>query len=109
MSFKPGPVLTPGLLNNLVASQEFYLFQGTTTMACALKLHNGFVVVGLSASLPTTEFDPKLGMEYSLADAERKLGEYLALLVYDGLILPQRSCHSAIGAQLNVLKENYNA
>jgi hypothetical protein len=109
MLFKNGPVLTPAVVEDLISGVEFHLFQGTTTMACALKLRSGFVVVGLSASVPTTQFDPQVGMQCARADAERKLYEHLSLLVYDGVVPPLLSCARTIGAQLDVLKENDNA
>ena len=108
MSFKPGPVLTREVSEDVVRSVEYHLFEGTTTMACALKLHNGFVVVGLSASVPTTPFNPQVGMAEARKDADRKLNEALALLVYDGVTPPLLSCTRTIGAQLAVLKENDN-
>jgi hypothetical protein len=108
MSFKKGRVITPEVMEDVIARTEYHLFERTTTMACALTLSNGFTVVGLSASVPTTGFNPTLGMKYSHDDAMRKLGEYLAMLVYEGVAGPSHQINRVLGAQLDVLKENDN-
>jgi len=108
MSYKYGPVITAAVLEDVVASTEYHLFQGTNTMACALTLGNGFVVVGLSACVPTTQFDPNLGMKYAHDDAQRKLADYLALMVYEGVNPEVRHINRVITAQLNSLKETDN-
>lgn len=109
MSFKKGPVITPEVLEDVIARTEYHLFLHTTTMACAVTLSNGFTVVGLSASVPTTEFNPALGMKYAHDDAMRKLSEHLAMMVYEGVAGPSHQINRVLGAQLNVLKENDNA
>lgn len=108
MFYKQGPVRTEAVREDVIRAVEFHLFEGTTTMVCALKLINGFVVVGQSASVPTTQFDLQTGMTEARRDATRKLNDYLALLVYDGVAPPLLTCTRTIGAQLDVLKENDN-
>lgn len=99
-----GPVLTEELFNAVIATVEYRLYDGTTTVACALKLRNGFAVVGYAASLPTTQFEPQLGMQLSLQDAKRKLGEALSLLVYELVCPEQFRTAPAIQAVLDGLK-----
>jgi hypothetical protein len=108
MSYKKGPVITPEVVEDVVSSVEYHLFHHTTTMACALRLKNGFTIVGLSASAPTTNFDPQLGMKYSREDAERKLADHLAFMVYEGVSTPHSQIKRVVDAQLSVLKENSN-
>ena len=95
-------------MEDTIANIEYHLFKHTTTMVCAIVLGNGFVVVGQSASVPTTQFDPVLGMKYSREDAERKLVDYLALLVYEGVSTPFSKLQRVVDANLQVLKENSN-
>lgn len=64
--------------DSVVERIEYHRFNGTNTVACALILNNGFVVVGLAHCLNGAEFDPKLGMQYSREDADRKVCELLA-------------------------------
>ena len=107
MSYKKGAVITREVLEDVVANIEYHLFAGTTTMACAVTLGNKFTAVGLSSSLPTTEFSPQLGMKYAHDDAMRKVAEHLAMLVYEELA--PRKLMSCIQSNLDVLKENDNA
>jgi len=108
MSYNKGPVITREVMEDIITNVEYHLFKHTTTMACAIVLGNGFVVVGQSASVPTTQFDPALGMKYSREDAERKLADYLALLVYEGVSTPFSKLQCIIDANLQALKENLN-
>lgn len=103
-----GPVLTEELFNKVVATVEYHLFDGTTTVACTLKLRNGFAVVGYAASLPTGSFVPELGMQCSMQDAKKKLGEAMSLLVYDLVCPEQFQIAKDIQQVLNALKESAN-
>lgn len=76
-------VINQTLLEDMVASKEFHLIQGTTTMICALKLVNGFTAIGQSASAPGVEFSPIIGMACAEADAMQKVAEIAAFLVYE--------------------------
>lgn len=58
-----------------VARIVYHKLEGTNSVVCGLVLNNGHVVIGESHCAPGTEFNPQLGMEFSRADAERKLGE----------------------------------
>lgn len=100
-----GPVLTEDLVERLVAGTEYHLYQGTTLMSCTLKLCNGFAVVGTSSSLPTTRFNPQLGMKYSREDAMNKLQEHLAVMVYDATAPDNRRVSAVIQNAINALKE----
>jgi N-acetylglucosamine-6-phosphate deacetylase len=104
MSFKKGPVVTPQLIDILVAGIDYHLVEGTTTMYCSLKLKNGFTVTGTAACLPTTVFDPKVGMMWSRKAAEDKLTELLAFMVCDAI--NDGVALAAVNVSLNVLKEN---
>lgn len=104
-----GPVLTEDLFNKMIATIEYHLYDGTTALNCAVKLRNGFTVVGQAYALPTGQFDLQLGMQYALQDAKNRLGEILSLMVYD-LVCPERlRVAPLVEATLNALKESANA
>lgn len=106
MFFKKGPVVTPALAESLIKSLDYHLVQGTTLMYCTLKLENGYTISGRSACLPTTEFNPQLGMKYSREDAVKNLMECLAFQAND--MITNGAVHAAISNALNALKESKN-
>lgn len=99
-----GRVVTDDLLNDMVKNVEFHRFNGTNTVACAFTLDSGFVVVGLSNPLPTTEFDPQKGMEYARADALGKLAELAGFAVYE--VLGDQPVAKLAQRALSELKDN---
>ena len=99
-----GPVVTQGLVESMVHAVEYHKFQDTNVIMCALKLTNGFTVTGMSACLPTTEFDPNAGMAYAREQAEGKLREMLGFMVYD--LITTRAATIAVASALNALKES---
>lgn len=103
-----GPVLTEALFDKIVATIEYHIYDGTTTMACALKLRNGFAVVGHAATLPTGDFTLQDGMKYALQDAKNKLGETLALMIYDLVCPGHLRIAPSVEHTLNALKESAN-
>lgn len=104
-----GQVLTEDLFNKIVATTEYHLYDGTTMMSCTLKLRNGFSVVGHFSSLPTSQFNLQLSMQYALQDAKNILSEALSLLIYD-LVCPERlRITPSVESTLNALKESENA
>jgi hypothetical protein len=104
MFFKKGPVVTAELAESLVAGIDYYLVPSTTLMNCTLRLKNGFAVVGTSACLPTTNFDLKVGMEWSRKDAISKLMNLLAFQAND--MMTNGAVHAAILTTLDALKES---
>lgn len=102
-----GRVVTDDLLNDMVKCVEFHRFQGTDTIACAMTLDSGFVVMGVSNPLPTTEFDPIKGMEYARAEALNKLAEIAGFAVYE--VLGATPVINLAHRAVNALKESENA
>lgn len=98
-----GRLITPELLEFMVKSVEYYKFDNDTTMACALKLINGFTVVGLSSCIPTTVFDGHIGQRYARQDAENKLAELVGFMACD--ILANHPARQAIDVAIQALKE----
>lgn len=97
-----GRVVTPELLERMVRAVEYYKFDNDTTMACALKLINGFTVVGLSSCIPTTIFDAGIGERYARQDAENRLAVLVGFMACD--ILANHPARWAIDAQIQILK-----
>ena len=106
MSYKKGPVVTAELVEGLVERVAYHLVEGTTTMYCSLTLKNGFTVTGTASSLPTTVFDPQIGMHFSHRDATDKLAKLLAFIACD--VVNGSPALAAVTESLNVLKENFN-
>ena len=61
-----------------IAAIEHHLFRGTTTMACALTLTDGRVVVGVWTPPLGAALDPTTAMRRSRKDAEAKAAALLA-------------------------------
>lgn len=99
-----GAVLTDELFKKVVATVEYHLMEGTTTIVCGLKLTNGFSVTGQSGSLPTTQFNPQTGMQAAMNDARSKLCELLALMVYDAVSPAQFRVSAAVQSAVEGLK-----
>jgi len=106
MSYKKGPVVTSDLIQSLIETISYHLVDGTTTMYCSLTLKNGYTVTGTAASLPTTVFDPTVGMFWSRRDADSKLVELLAFMACD--TINGGAALLAVTNALNVLKEDDN-
>ena len=106
MSYKKGQVITQGLLIELIKSVEYHRFQGTDTIACCVTLVNDFRVMGKADCIPTTEFDPKLGMHYAMEDAMSKVAEFAGFLASE--IISGGKATAFIEKPLNALKESVN-
>jgi hypothetical protein len=68
-------------LEKLVAREEYFRIEGTTTTIAALVLKSGFCVVGKSACIDPDDFDADTGKEIAYQEAIHKLCElegYLA-------------------------------
>ena len=67
------PRLTPQLIDDQIASTDWHVFPETTTTVCALKLKNGFVVIGESACVSPENFNEGIGRQIAFDDARRKI------------------------------------
>jgi hypothetical protein len=52
------PRLTPAMIDAAIVSEDYHVFPGTTMTVCALKLRNGFVVIGESAAALSRPGEP---------------------------------------------------
>ncbi len=78
------PRLTPNHINGQIVAEDYHIFPGTTLTVCALKLRNGFIVTGESASASPENFDIDLGRKIARANAREKIW------ALEGYLLRQR-------------------
>jgi hypothetical protein len=67
------PRVTPDKLDAIIADVWYGIIPATTTTICALKLENGFVVVGTSACISPENFDSELGQKIARQKARDQL------------------------------------
>lgn len=67
------PRVTPQMITDTIVGAEYYVFPGTTTTVCCLKLRNGFTVVGESACASPENFNEELGRDMAREDARKKI------------------------------------
>lgn len=70
---KTAPRITPQDLDDLIMSDAFYVFPGTTMTVCALTLKNGYVVTGESAAASPENFDEQIGRKIARENARNKI------------------------------------
>jgi hypothetical protein len=67
------PRLTPDKIDATIVSEDYHVFPGTTMTVCALKLRNGFVVIGESAAASPENFDEAIGKRIARDNARNKI------------------------------------
>ena len=67
------PRVTPEQIENLIASEQYHVFEGSTFTSCLLTLQNGFTVHGESACASTENFDPEIGRKIARDNAKGKI------------------------------------
>lgn len=67
------PRLTPALIDAAIVGEDYYRFPGSTLTVCALKLRNGFMVTGESASASPENFDEAIGKRIARDNARNKI------------------------------------
>lgn len=67
------PRLTPQMIDECVASEQYHVFPGTTLTVCALKLRNGYIVTGESAAASPENFDKEIGRKIARENARNKI------------------------------------
>jgi hypothetical protein len=56
-----------------IVGEEYHVFPGTTMTVCALKLRNGFIVIGESAAASPENFDAASGCRIARDNARSKI------------------------------------
>jgi hypothetical protein len=67
------PRLTPADIDAAIVGEDFHVFPGTTMTVCALKLRNGFVVIGESAAASPENFDASIGRRIARDNARNRI------------------------------------
>lgn len=84
------PRLTPDHITNKIKDIYFHHFPGTALTVCALKLENGYLVVGESASASPENFDAELGKNIAFDNARNKIW------ALEGYLLRERLASNAV-------------
>jgi hypothetical protein len=77
--------LTPDDIDAAIVGEDYYLFPGTTTTVCCLKLRNGYTVIGESATVSPETFDPLIGKQIARGHARDKIWELEGYLLKEQL------------------------
>ena len=67
------PRLNPDMIDATIASEQYYVFPGTTMTVCALTLRNGYIVIGESAAASAANFDASIGRKIARENARNKI------------------------------------
>ena len=78
------PRVTPERLEEVIVSEQFYVFPGTTFTACLLSLENGYTVLGESACASSENFNVELGRKIARSNAVNKIWQL------EGYLLKQK-------------------
>lgn len=70
-----GPRVTPQRVEDVIASEQYHVFPGTTLTVCALTLVNGYTLTGESACVSMENFDAGLGRSIARERAVQKIWE----------------------------------
>jgi len=76
--------LTPALIDSVIKSEQYHVFEGTTLTVCCLTLQNGYTVTGESACASPQNFDVELGRKIAKDNAREKIW------ALEGYLLRQR-------------------
>lgn len=79
------PRLTPELIDDAIASEQYHVFPGTTMTVCALTLRNGYIVTGESAAASPENFDQDIGRKIARNNARNKIWALEGYLLRDRL------------------------
>lgn len=67
------PRVTPERLEEVIKSEQYYVFPDTTFTACLLSLSNGYTVLGESACASPENFNAELGRKIARENAKNKI------------------------------------
>lgn len=67
------PRLTPDKIDDVISSEAYHVFPGTTLTVCCLTLRNGFTVTGESAAASPENFDAEIGRKIARQNARDKI------------------------------------
>jgi len=83
------PRVTPERLEEVIISEVFHVFPGTTFTACLLTLANGYTVLGESACVDPKNFNAELGRKIARDNAKNKIWQLEGYLLRQKLFETQ--------------------
>jgi len=78
------PRLTPQLIDDVIAGEQYHVFEGSCLTVCCMTLRNGFTVTGESACASPESFNVELGRKIARETARNKIWQL------EGYLLKQR-------------------
>ena len=78
------PRVTPDQIEQVIVSEQYHVFAGTTFTACLLTLKNGYTVLGESACASPENFNAELGRKIARENAKNKIWQL------EGYLLKQK-------------------
>ena len=78
------PRLTPQLIDDVIAGEQYHVFEGSFLTVCCMTLQNGFTVTGESACASPENFNVELGRKIARENARNKIWQL------EGYLLKQR-------------------
>ncbi len=79
------PRLKPSDIDQAIVGEDFHRFPGTTTIACCLKLRNGFSTVGTSGCVSEANFDEEIGRRVARENARSEIWKLEGYLLRERL------------------------
>ena len=79
------PRVTPELIDSVIVSEQYHVFDNSTFTSCLLTLKNGFTVHGESACASPENFDAELGRKIARDNAKNKIWMLEGYLLRDKL------------------------
>jgi len=79
------PRITPERLEEVIVSEQYHVFEGSTFTACLLKLENGYTVLGESACASPENFNAELGRKIARDNAKNKIWQLEGYLLRQSL------------------------
>ena len=77
--------VTPERLEEVISSEQYHVFTGTTFTACLLTLENGYTVIGESACASPENFNAELGRKIARSNAVNKIWQLEGYLLKQAL------------------------
>jgi len=79
------PRLSPDLIDDVITSEEYHVFQGSCLTVCCLTLKNGFTVTGESACASPENYDNEIGEKIARQNARIKIMRAIRFGLWRGI------------------------
>jgi hypothetical protein len=102
--------ITPEMIDDEIAGQDFHVFPASCLTVCCLTLKNGYTVTGESACASPENFDKEIGRKIARANAREKIWPLLGFRLRDELMIVNKKGgqeHELIAATNNLLEQTY--